>query len=43
MATENGFGAFRLKKDTIESLQNLKRAFELSGDRVLLMTISFVR
>lgn len=33
MINENGFGAFRLKKDTIESLKNLKRAFELSSEQ----------
>ena len=29
MAKENGYGAIRLKKDTIEYLQHLKQAFEI--------------
>ena len=35
MANDNGFGAYRLKKDTIDMLKNLKRAFELSGAQSL--------
>ena len=30
MAKENEFGAFRLKKETVEFLQTMKQAFELS-------------
>ncbi len=30
MATENEYGAFRLKKDSVEFLQRMKQAFELS-------------
>ena len=30
MATESEYGAFRLRKDTLEFLQTMKQAFELS-------------
>ena len=33
MATESEYGAFRLKKDTVEFLQTMKQAFELSYDK----------
>ena len=33
MTTENEYGAFRLKKDTVVFLQTMKQAFELSYDK----------
>ena len=33
MAKESEYGAFRLKKDTVEFLQSMKQAFELSYDK----------
>ena len=33
MTKENEYGAFRLKKDTIEFLRSMKEAFELSYNR----------